>query len=205
VTEPRSTDGPAYPAHLERLERVWWKRLFNVQQPYRLHLKSLRPGYTLDLGCGIGRNLIHLGGRGHAVGVDKNKDAVRRCTQRGLEAYEPQDFFSSQRAIPQSFDTLLCAHVIEHLPADTSRALIARYLPFLKPNGRVVLIVPQEAGQDNDTTHINFLNLAALNRLALQLGLETVRAYSFPFPRPFGHLFVHNESVVIARKAEPSS
>jgi hypothetical protein len=34
--------------------------------------------------------------------------------------------------------------------------------------------------------------------MAARLGLEVVRAYSFPLPRRLGRLFAHNEFVVVA-------
>ncbi|RZJ89416.1 MAG: methyltransferase type 11, partial [Chryseobacterium sp.] len=45
-----------YTESLLSRQSVWWKKLLDVQAPYRWHIRSIRPGYVLDVGCGIGRN-----------------------------------------------------------------------------------------------------------------------------------------------------
>ncbi len=194
---PIETSDPAYAERLLRLGNVWWKRLLDVQRPYRWHLQRLDLGFVLDLGCGIGRNLRHL--KGNGVGIDHSIDAIALCKERGLNAFTPEDFKQSEFASPGRFDSLLVAHVIEHMTGKKARELLREYLPYVRQNGRVVLIVPQEQGQQSDPTHREFVSLAGLHLLARNLGLVPEKAYSFPFPRPAGHLFAHNESVVIAR------
>ena len=190
----RSVD-PAYAERLRAHEAVWWKRLVDVQLPYRLHLRRLALGEVLDVGCGIGRNLANLGG---GVGVDPNAAAIATCRQRGLVAFTPDEFLASPYAQPGRFDTLLVAHVLEHLPDTDARALLAHYLPYVRD--RVVLITPQEAGYRSDPTHIQFVDRTRLEALARGAGLTPVAAYSFPFPRAFGRWFKYNEFVLIARK-----
>src|SRR4051794_27828148 len=82
VTDPMSTEDAAYAYRLARLETVWWKRWLDVQRPYRWNLRRLEPGFTLDIGCGLGRNLSHLGGDG--VGIDHNEESVATARARGL-------------------------------------------------------------------------------------------------------------------------
>jgi hypothetical protein len=55
---------------LLRLQTKRWKRLLHVQAPWGWNLRRLNPGFTLEIGCGIGRNLLQLGGTG--VGTDTN-------------------------------------------------------------------------------------------------------------------------------------
>ncbi len=197
MTSPSSTD-KAYADRLRRKEAVWWKRLLDVQLPYRLHLRRLDLGFVLDVGCGLGRNLTNLEGTG--VGVDPNADAVAICRERGLTAFTPDQLAGSEYATPGRFDTLLISHVLEHLTPDAARGLIETYLPYIRPGGRAVFITPQEAGYRSDPTHIEFVDLARLDALATFTGLTPVRAYSFPFPRPAGQVFKYNEFVLIARK-----
>lgn len=200
MTTPSSID-PSYAERLRRGEAVWWKRLVDVQLPYRLHLRRLKLGFVLDVGCGLGRNLTNLGGAAAGVGVDPNVDAVATCRQRGLVAFTPDELAASEYARPGRFDTLLISHVLEHMPGDVAAELLARYLPLVKPGGRVVLITPQEAGFRSDPTHVEFIDLDRLAQLATTAGLAPVSAYSFPFPRPVGKLFRYNEFVLIARKS----
>jgi 2-polyprenyl-3-methyl-5-hydroxy-6-metoxy-1,4-benzoquinol methylase len=187
-----------YAERLRTREAVWWKRMLDVQRPYRAHLRRLKLGEVLDIGCGIGRNLVNL--EGHGVGVDPNVDAIATCKQRGLRAFTPDEFATSDYAKPGTFDTLLISHVLEHLQDADALALITSNLPYIRSGGRAVFITPQEAGYKSDPTHVAFVDLARLDDLARRAGLEPVSAYSFPFPRPVGKLFKYNEFVLVARK-----
>lgn len=186
--------------YTERLQALGsgWKRLLDVQLPYRLHLKRLRLGFVLDIGCGIGRNLLNLDGRG--VGVDHNPHSVEVALSRGLAAYTPDDFLASAYARQGRFDALLLSHVLEHMGRGDAVALIREYLSYLRKGGRAVLITPQECGFRSDPSHVEFTDLAALAAIAAEAGLAVEKSYSFPFPRFVGRIFRHNEFVVIARK-----
>jgi SAM-dependent methyltransferase len=198
---PKDTRDPTYAARLAALEEAPWKRLLDVQRPYRRHLARLHLGFTLDLGCGRGRNLAHLRAAGDpGVGVDHNPDLVAACRARGLEAYLPEAFAASPHARPGRFDSLLCAHVVEHMTFAEAQALLARYLVYVRPGGRVVLITPQEAGFRADPTHVEPFDVAALRRLAAALGLEPLVDDSFPLPRAAGRVFPHNEHVLVAAR-----
>jgi SAM-dependent methyltransferase len=193
---PSSTDSRAY---AERLARVpAWKRWLDVQAPYRWNLRRLELGFTLDLGCGTGRNLAHL--RGQGVGVDHNPHAVATARARGLEAYTAEEFRRSLHARPGRFDALLAAHVLEHMLLAQATALVGEHLPYVRPTGRVVLITPQEAGFASDPTHVAFTGFAELGGVLAALGLTLERRYSFPLPRFAGRFFPHNEFVLVARK-----
>ncbi|MGE5361680.1 MAG: hypothetical protein ACM3NQ_21905, partial [Bacteroidales bacterium] len=74
----------AYAQRLVRLQTAGWKRALRVQAPFAWNLRRLRPGFTLDLGCGIGRTLEHLGRFG--AGLDINEYCVREARARGLTA-----------------------------------------------------------------------------------------------------------------------
>jgi hypothetical protein len=76
-------------------------------------------------------------------------------------------------------------------------ALVSRYIPYLERQGRVIVIVPQEAGYRSDPTHVEPVDRAALTRIAEENGLILERIYSFPFPRPVGRVFPHNETVAL--------
>ena len=75
----------AYTDRLLRIETVWWRRVLDPQIPYRWNLRRLNPGFVLDIGCGLGRNLNSLSGAG--VGVDHNKNSVDVCRSRGFLAF----------------------------------------------------------------------------------------------------------------------
>ncbi len=196
----KKTDGLEYTDLLMRKQMAWWKRLLNVQAPYRWNIRRLQPGFTLDIGCGIGRNLVHLQGQG--VGVDHNPQSIGIARRQGLRALTPNDFFASDYNVPQQFDSILLAHVAEHMHLTEATELLKKYLPNLKAGGKIIIITPQEAGYKSDATHIEFMDFTKLRNIINQLGLELLHEYSFPFPRFVGRFFLYNEFVSVSRKAE---
>ncbi len=197
------TRAAEYSKRLVTLEKAWWKRLpgLDAQAPFRWNLRRLQPGRTLDIGCGLGRNLAHL--RGDGVGIDHNPHSIAIARARGFAAFTPEEFFDSAWHKPRSFDSLLLAHTAEHMRFEEALELLQRYLPLLRPNGQVIVITPQEAGYRSDPTHVEFMDFARLEQLLAQAGLHITRRYSFPFPRAAGELFKYNEFVMIGR--QPSS
>jgi SAM-dependent methyltransferase len=198
TTPGSGTEGIEYADRQVGLQSVWWKRVLPVQAPYRFNLRRLDLGHTLELGCGIGRNLKHL--RGDAVGVDHNRHAVAAARAAGLTAFTSEEFATSGYALPGAFDSLLTAHVIEHMNRDAAAALLRGYLEYVRPGGKVVVITPQERGFRSDPTHVEFFDFEQLIALARTLELTIDRSYSFPFPRWVGSLFVYNEFVLVARR-----
>lgn len=199
-TPPDSgTAGVDYTDRLERLSGARWKQVLDVQAPYRWNIRRLELGRTLDIGCGIGRNLAHLGGNG--VGVDHNPTSVATCRERGLEAYTTEEFFAEGHTPKASFDSMLAAHLLEHVPAEQAQEIVASYLPYLKSGGRAVFITPQERGFASDATHVRWVGFDEAAELCAALGLTVDRQYSFPFPRTAGKVFMYNEFVTVARVA----
>ena len=195
---PADTRDASYTERLNRLERVWWKRLVDVQAPYRWNLRRLHLGFTLDVGSGLGRNLVNLDGNG--VGVDHNAESVRTSRERGLTAYTPEEFHASEYAQPSRFDSLLLAHVAEHMSEDAAVGVLEEYIDYVRRGGRLVVICPQERGYLSFETHVRFLDFPDIQRLCEKVGATVERSYSFPFPRPAGKLFPYNEFVVVARR-----
>lgn len=194
---PADTRDAAYTDRLTRLSGVWWKRMLDVQAPYRWNLRRLGLGFTLDVGCGLGRNLVNLDGNG--VGVDHNADSIRTALSNGLVAFTPSEFRDSEYAVPGRFDSLLLAHVAEHLPEEDGVALLNDYVGLVRPGGRIVVICPQEKGYKTDASHVRFLDFDDMQRLCEKVGGVVERSFSFPFPRPVGKVFPYNEFVVVAR------
>jgi SAM-dependent methyltransferase len=190
-----ATDTAAYADRLDGVQGAWWKRF--APNPYRWFLRRQHLGFTLDVGCGVGRGLDYL--RGDGVGIDHNAEAVRRCRERGFTAFTADEFPSTAFATPGRFDALLSAHVIEHLDTDAADALLATYLPFVRPGGRVLLITPQERGFASDPTHVTFTDDARLAELCTGAGLLVQSRRSFPLPRAAGRWFVYNEFIVDAK------
>lgn len=187
------TDDRDYTDRLVTAGGARWKRALNVQAPYRWNLRRLEPGRVLDVGCGIGRNLEHLDGDG--VGVDTNPTSVDEARRRGLEAYTV-DELTDGALEGEVFDSLLFAHVLEHMTRSEASSLLAAYLPYLRPAGGVIVIVPQEAGFASDATHVDFLDTDDVITLFEHNDITLDRSYSFPFPRVTGRWFRYNETIV---------
>jgi SAM-dependent methyltransferase len=192
-----STQDAAYAEERLRAESAWWKRLLDLQRPYRAHLRRLELGLVLEIGCGIGRNLGHL--RGSSVGMDHNRRAVEIARARGLAAFTPEEFVLSSWAQPGRFDALLFSHVLEHMSAAEATGLVRTHLHLLRAGGRVLVLTPQEAGFRSDPTHVEYMDFEKVEAVLSGAGLEVERRYSFPLPRLVGALFKYNEFVTIAR------
>jgi 2-polyprenyl-3-methyl-5-hydroxy-6-metoxy-1,4-benzoquinol methylase len=189
-----ATDTASYATRLDEVQGARWKRY--APNPYRWFIRHQNLGFTLDVGCGIGRGLDYL--RGEGVGIDHNRNAVRRCRQRGFTAFTPEEFRSSPFAVTGRFDALLSAHVLEHLEHRDAAALLRTYVPYVRPGGRVLLITPQERGYASDPTHMTYTDDDALADLGAATGLLVRRRRSFPLPRWAGRWFVYNEFIVEA-------
>lgn len=189
----RSTEAD-YADRLVQLSGRSWKRL--IPNPYRWHIRRRCFGRVLDVGCGIGRCLAYLDGRG--VGVDPNAAAVSVANDRGLIAFAPDELTElTERSDLSGFDTLLCSHVLEHLRRDEAVELLRSWLPRVRPGGRVVLICPQQRGHASDPTHIRMMDPQALTDVCQAAGINVERTCSFPLPASFGRWWVHNETVLI--------
>lgn len=197
MSDHQSHDGAAYTRRLADTD-ARWKRLIGAQIPYRWNIRRIVVGRVLDVGCGVGRNLLHLDGEG--IGVDTNPHSVEVARRRGLTAYTADEFAATAHATPESYDTLLFAHVLEHMTNREAVALVGSYLRYLSFGGRVVVIVPQAAGFRSDPTHVDPVDEQVLSRVARDNQLEVERIYSFPLPLIFGRVFKYNETVALLRK-----
>lgn len=194
----KDTSGSDYTERLHRLEHKRWKDILDVQRPYRWNLKRLRLGKTLDIGCGIGRNLKHL--PKDSVGVDHNKHSIDIVNSAGLKGFVTKNFTKSKYAKRESFDSMLLAHVIEHMNVKDGEKIIKYYLPYVRKGGQIVIICPQKKGFASDSTHVTFYNRQKISELMTNLGLKVTKQQSFPFTEKVGDIFTYNEYVVVGQK-----
>lgn len=197
MVRKKDTKGEDYADRLQVLSGAKWKQILDVQRPYRWNLKRLQVGRTLDVGCGIGRNLGNLSK--DSVGVDHNAHSIKVAKKSGYNAVTVDEFKKDKRKYSKdSFDSMLLAHVLEHMSTADGKKIIEEYLPYVKD--KVVIICPQEKGFTTDETHVNFLTHEAIENILKSCGLKIARSYSFPFHKKVGKVFTYNETVVVARK-----
>ena len=197
--KPNMTNQPDYCQRLLGSDKRW-KQILNVQYPYRRALQKMHLRKTIDIGCGIGRMLAWLDK--DSIGVDHNPTSIDICLSKELNAATSEKFGEmtrSKKIDSKSFDNLLLAHVLEHLEAKEQIEIIESYLPFLKKNGGVLIITPQEAGYASDPTHVTFTDFERVREILNVLNLEVSSQKSFPFPRAFGKYFMYNEFHTYAR------
>lgn len=191
------TENKDYTDILVKRSGATWKTKLDVQRPYRWNLSRLKLGKTLDVGCGIGRNLGNLSPE--SVGVDHNAHSVELAKKAGHKAVTVDEFKKNKKKYgKESFDSMLLAHVLEHMSTEDGTKIIKEYLPYI--SDKVVIICPQEKGFTTDDTHVNFLTHSAIEDILKDCGLKIVKSYSFPFHKQVGKVFTYNETVVVGSK-----
>lgn len=112
--------------------------------PFIQALTSLyQPAIALDLGCGRGEWLELAGETGFdARGVDLDDGMLEACHEYGLNA-ENVDALEALRRTPDNSIAVVSAfHVVEHMPFDVARAVMAEALRVLQPGGLLLLETP---------------------------------------------------------------
>jgi len=103
-------------------------------------------GFVIDVGCGRGEVLAHLAHMGyHGVGVDFSDDAIRlsAATLRNV-ASEAQCALLQADVFRLPFtsgiaDAVFCLDVIEHLPPNVARLMLAECHRVLRFGGQLIL------------------------------------------------------------------
>jgi SAM-dependent methyltransferase len=130
-----------YERMYEAEERQWWYAGMRAISGALLDKHFAGTGHAiLDAGCGTGNNLVHLSGRGRAVGVDLSEDALRFCRTRGVQAAR-----ASVLALPfaaASFDLVTSFDVLYHRWVKDDRAAVAELARVLRPGGLLLVRVP---------------------------------------------------------------
>jgi len=124
------------------MRAAWDKFYENSPRPWAgaIELPDLAPGWrVLETGCGGGRLLLPLLRSRpdlSLTGVDFSKTALM-----GLFHQCPSILVQADvAAMPfrdQSFDAVLCRHVLEHLEAEGRKAAASELLRVVRPGGRI--------------------------------------------------------------------
>jgi 2-polyprenyl-3-methyl-5-hydroxy-6-metoxy-1,4-benzoquinol methylase len=146
----------------------------------------------LDVGCAEGAfgEVLKRAGATRVAGIEMSSEAARRARDR-LDVVVEGDITKVDLPFePAEFDYLVFADVLEHTPEP--EAVLRRLLPFLKPDGRVVVSVPNmrfylvllrlifdrwsyaDSGV-RDRTHLRIITRRSLVRMLEEAGLEVER------------------------------
>jgi methionine biosynthesis protein MetW len=151
-------------------------------------LAHLPPGgRVLDVGCGSGALLRHLEGRaGYRAGVELSATAATAAA-RFADEVANLAVTDSLPFLAASFDVVVCADILEHLP-DPASALVS-VTGLCRPGGTVVISVPNVAYWQArlrllrgiwryeptglfDSGHLRFLTRETLLALVADAGLQ---------------------------------
>ncbi len=101
--------------------------------------RLMKSGTVLDIGAGQGRNSLYLAGNGFKVtAVDISIDgleAIQQKTRSWGIAMETQLSDITQIDFANSYDVIICTHVMHHLSPTEARALIQKIKGYTNPNG----------------------------------------------------------------------
>jgi len=170
-----------YRRMFEAEERQWWyagMRSIALGLLDKALTGNANERRLLDAGCGTGNNLLHLGARGRAYGVDLAEEAIRFCRTRGVKAVR-----GSVLQLPfasGAFDAVTSFDVIYHMWVKDDRAAVAEMARVLKPGGLLLVRVPAFKalwGAHDEAVHSRHrYTRGELGALLRSQGFELVRA-----------------------------
>lgn len=127
----------------------------------------------LEFGIGLGQNIYFFK---HAYGYDISEFSKQFCRSKGITMFDTLDDINDN-----SFDIILSAHCLEHLPnpLDNLQFLYKK----LKKNGRLVVVLPFEthelkppsgSWQPDIDNHLYVWNFRTINNLLTYAGLKVL-------------------------------
>lgn len=154
----------------------------NLKHKFRLASRDLPVGRLLDIGCGVGDFLRVAENKGwQCTGVEPSEEAREIARQRikGDLLYS-EDL---EQLPDQSFDLITMWHVLEHV--DDLKWQVAQLQRLIKPNGRIVIAVPNYRSYDGRfynaywaaydvPRHLNHFNRTVLTKMFKTSGLSLV-------------------------------
>jgi SAM-dependent methyltransferase len=174
-----------YREYFELEDRHWWfvgrRTIFlSLLDAHLPAIPSARTRDILDVGCGTGTMVRHLGRYGEARGADTSGEAIRFCRERGIDSVVQ----TSGTTLPydeDSFDLVTALDVIEHI--DDDRGTLTDLRRILRPGGHLLVSVPAYeflwGPQDEVSEHKRRYTLKELGRRLDEAGFHTRRLTYF--------------------------
>lgn len=150
------------------------KKILHV--PYELEqLVDLPRGKLLDVGCGSGYMLNIAQQLGwNVTGLEIDPNAVKAAQIRGLNVL--QGDYRNLQNMTNEFDCVICSHVLEHVHEPL--ALITMLVQALKPDGSLLLSLPNATSHVRTEFKENWRGLEAPRHLAIPKKTKLVEIFS---------------------------
>jgi len=141
------------------------------------YVEKFKPKKILDIGCGFGVLLGLLREKGfNAIGIDLDKDHVKICTSKGLNAKNGDAHKTPFKS--DSFGMVTLLQVLEHCK-DHDKVFKEVYR-VLKKKGKFICTVPSGAGEGawGDSTHLRGYSKRGLCQLAVDNDFKVLEVYA---------------------------
>jgi SAM-dependent methyltransferase len=126
-------------------------------------------GRALDLGCGLGRNTLHLAARGFEVdAVDLSSEAVARARERAREAgaevrfHRGDAFALAGTELTGPYDLVYDSGCFHHLPPHRRVSYLGLLDQLLAPGGHFALTCFAAGGMGSELSDADFYRRAGL-------------------------------------------
>jgi|694.fasta_scaffold147251_3 SAM-dependent methyltransferase len=121
-------------------DRLWWYRGLREIMSFCVTSYSHMDAYIADIGCGTGRNLLHLKKLGYKnlFGLDLSPKAVEFCKQRGLDNVVVGNAIDTKLK-KESQDVVLLMDLIAMLDESQTIDLLAEADRILKNKGILII------------------------------------------------------------------
>jgi len=155
------------------------------------HIRRVRAHYlryfhdaerVLELGCGRGEFLDLLREQGkEVVGVELAPEMAEAASAKNLRVIQgkAQEVLAQEPA--ESYDAVVAAHLLEHLPVEEAHGLLEQAAAVLTPGGIVCLVVPNVSSLPvlaeefwNDPSHVRPYGHELLAYLVTRHGLKVI-------------------------------
>lgn len=134
----------------------------------------------LELGCGNGELMKLFQEEKYSIyGVDVNLQAIRHCQKQNLSASH-QDAISFLRQNENTYNGIICSHLIEHIQYNDIDIFIECCYKSLLQKGIFIIITPNvhhlggNASFWNDPSHIRPFTIASLQKLLSKFDFEII-------------------------------
>ena len=166
------------------IRRVTLKRKLKLINSFMTKTKVL-----LDFGCGTGNFLeIAYKNKWQVTGIEPNEVARDIANKKVNHTVFENDYLKELK--PHSFDVITLWHVLEHLP--NLEAQIGNIKDLLKPNGRLVVAVPNYKSYDakhyrahwaayDVPRHLWHFSQSGINRLFSKFGFKVEKTLPMAF------------------------